>query len=100
MVDGQNDQLYEAINKLKSGFGVTKMNRRLSTGFSILNGIIPKAEPDLKETLRKLTTEEFYNSPMRVAKAEEARQNLNTELNLIESISFKNTIKKESSGFI
>jgi len=46
------------------------------------NGIIPKAEPALKETLGKLTTEEFYNSPMRVQKAEEAKQNLNTELNV------------------
>ncbi len=44
------------------------------------NGILPKAEPALKETLGKLTTEEFYNSPMRVKKAEEAKQNLNTEL--------------------
>jgi len=44
------------------------------------NGIIPKAEPALKETLGKLTTEEFYNSPMRVQKAEEAKQNLNAEL--------------------
>jgi regulator of protease activity HflC (stomatin/prohibitin superfamily) len=44
------------------------------------NGIIPKAEPALKETLGKLTTEEFYNSPMRVKKAEEAKQNLNAEL--------------------
>ncbi|MBU1169693.1 MAG: SPFH domain-containing protein [Proteobacteria bacterium] len=46
------------------------------------NGIIPKAEPALKETLGKLTTEEFYNSPMRVKKAEEAKQLLNAELNL------------------
>ena len=45
------------------------------------NGIIPKAEPALKETLGKLTTEEFYNSPMRVKKAEEAKQRLNSELN-------------------
>ena len=45
------------------------------------NGIIPKAEPALKETLGKLTTEEFYNSPMRVKKAEEARDQLNEELN-------------------
>lgn len=45
------------------------------------NGIIPKAEPALKETLGKLTTEEFYNSPMRVKKAEEAKDNLNEELN-------------------
>ena len=46
------------------------------------NGIIPKAEPALKETLGKLTTEEFYNSPMRVKKAEDAKDNLNRELNL------------------
>ena len=46
------------------------------------NGIIPKAEPALKETLGKLTTEEFYNSPMRVQKTEEAKQRLNKELNL------------------
>ena len=46
------------------------------------NGIIPKAEPALKETLGKLTTEEFYNSPMRVKKAEEAKQRLNKELNI------------------
>jgi len=45
------------------------------------NGIIPKAEPALKETLGKLTTEEFYNSPLRVQKAEEARDQLNRELN-------------------
>jgi regulator of protease activity HflC (stomatin/prohibitin superfamily) len=46
------------------------------------NGIIPKAEPALKETLGKLTTEEFYNSPLRVEKAEEAKKKLNNELNL------------------
>ena len=46
------------------------------------NGIIPKAEPALKETLGKLTTEEFYNSPMRVTKTEEAKDQLNRELNL------------------
>lgn len=45
------------------------------------NGIIPKAEPALKETLGKLTTEEFYNSPLRVQKAEEAKHLLNAELN-------------------
>jgi regulator of protease activity HflC (stomatin/prohibitin superfamily) len=45
------------------------------------NGIIPKAEPALKETLGKLTTEEFYNSPMRVKKADEAKDQLNKELN-------------------
>lgn len=45
------------------------------------NGIIPKAEPALKETLGKLTTEDFYNSPLRVQKAREARDRLNQELN-------------------
>jgi len=44
------------------------------------NGIIPKAEPALKETLGKLTTEDFYNSPKRVEKAQEARDLLNREL--------------------
>ena len=44
------------------------------------NGIIPKAEPSLKETLGELTTEEFYNSPLRAAKAEAARDKLNGEL--------------------
>jgi regulator of protease activity HflC (stomatin/prohibitin superfamily) len=46
------------------------------------NGIIPKAEPALKETLGKLTTEEFYNSPLRVEKTEEAKKRLNNELNV------------------
>ena len=45
------------------------------------NGIIPKAEPALKETLGKLTTEDFYNSFMRVEKAQEAKERLNEELN-------------------
>lgn len=44
------------------------------------NGIIPKAEPALKEALGKLTTEEFYNSPLRVKKTEEAKEKLNEEL--------------------
>jgi len=46
----------------------------------IHNGIIPKAEPALKATLGELTTEEFYNSPMRVKKTEMARDMLNREL--------------------
>jgi regulator of protease activity HflC (stomatin/prohibitin superfamily) len=45
------------------------------------NGIIPKAEPALKETLGKLTTEDFYNSFLRVSKTREARDLLNEELN-------------------
>jgi len=46
----------------------------------IHNGIVPKAEPALKATLGELTTEEFYNSPMRVKKTEMARDMLNREL--------------------
>lgn len=45
------------------------------------NGIIPKAEPVLKATLGELTTEEFYNSPLRVKRAEAAKNLLNSELN-------------------
>lgn len=45
------------------------------------NGIIPKTEPALKETLGKLTTENFYNSPLRVKKTQEAKVRLNEELN-------------------
>ncbi|WP_020676618.1 SPFH domain-containing protein [Geopsychrobacter electrodiphilus] len=44
------------------------------------NGIIPKTEPALKATLGELTTEQFYNSPMRVAKTERAKDLLNVEL--------------------
>ncbi len=44
------------------------------------NGIIPKTEPALKATLGELTTEQFYNSPMRVAKTERAKELLNAEL--------------------
>jgi len=46
------------------------------------NGIIPKAEPALKMSLGELTTEEFYNSPLRVEKAEKAKIFLNKELNV------------------
>jgi regulator of protease activity HflC (stomatin/prohibitin superfamily) len=45
------------------------------------NGIIPKAEPILKQTLGELTTEEFYNSPRRVKRADAAKEILNRELN-------------------
>jgi regulator of protease activity HflC (stomatin/prohibitin superfamily) len=44
------------------------------------NGIMPKAEPILKSTLGELTTEEFYNSPLRVKKADAAKEILNEEL--------------------
>jgi regulator of protease activity HflC (stomatin/prohibitin superfamily) len=45
------------------------------------NGIIPQAEPKLKDALGELTTEEFYNSPLRVEKTELAKEMLNQELN-------------------
>jgi regulator of protease activity HflC (stomatin/prohibitin superfamily) len=44
------------------------------------NGIIPKAEPVLKQTLGELTTEEFYNSPLRTAKVQFATDLLNRDL--------------------
>lgn len=44
------------------------------------NGIIPKVEPKLKEALGEMTTEEFYNSPLRVEKANKAKNLLNLEL--------------------
>ncbi len=44
------------------------------------NGVIPKAEPILKATLGELTTEEFYNSLLRVHRAEAAQEMLNNEL--------------------
>jgi regulator of protease activity HflC (stomatin/prohibitin superfamily) len=45
------------------------------------NGVMPKAEPILKATLGELTTEEFYNSPLRVKRTDAAREILNRELN-------------------
>jgi regulator of protease activity HflC (stomatin/prohibitin superfamily) len=44
-------------------------------------GIVPKAEPVLKQTLGELTTEEFYNSPMRVREVMLAKDLLNKDLN-------------------
>ena len=46
------------------------------------NGIIPRTEPVLKISLGELTTEEFYNSKLRVEKAEKAKILLNKELNI------------------
>lgn len=46
----------------------------------ITQGISPKAVPYLKESLGELTTEDFYNSPLRVAKANQARDLLNEEM--------------------
>ncbi len=45
------------------------------------NGIVPKAESKLKEALGVMTTEEFFNSPLRVEKAELSKTLLNDELN-------------------
>ena len=45
-----------------------------------INGILPKTEPALKETLGTLTTEEFYNPYLRVEKMNEARDVLAAEL--------------------
>jgi len=44
------------------------------------NGIIPKVEPKLKLALGEMTTEEVYNSPLRVAKSLLTKQLLNEEL--------------------
>ena len=47
----------------------------------ITNGIVPQAEPRLKDAMGELTTEEFYNSPLRVEKTDLARKMLNENLN-------------------
>ena len=47
----------------------------------IENGILPKAEPVLKDTLGELTTEDFYNPNLRVEKMLLAKDKLNEELN-------------------
>jgi len=45
------------------------------------NGIVPKAEPALKEqSLGELSTEEFYNSPLRMEKTLKAKDLLNAQL--------------------
>jgi len=44
------------------------------------NGIVPKAEPILKQALGELTTEDFYNSPLRWQKCQIARDLLNKDL--------------------
>lgn len=44
-------------------------------------GMSPKAIPRLKESLGEMSTEDFYNSPLRVEKAQKARDRLNAELN-------------------
>ena len=46
----------------------------------LTNGILPKAEPILKQTFGELTTEDFYNSPLRMEKGQKALEQLNAEL--------------------
>ncbi len=54
---------------------------KLGPGMQYLHqGILPKAEPILKQALGELTTEEFYNSPLRVEKANLAQELLNKEM--------------------
>jgi len=43
-------------------------------------GILPKAEPILKQAFGELTTEDFYNSPLRTEKSHKARDLLDAEL--------------------
>jgi len=45
------------------------------------NGIIPKTVPVLKQALGELSTEEFYDSPLRVEKTLKAKDLLNAEVN-------------------
>jgi regulator of protease activity HflC (stomatin/prohibitin superfamily) len=58
-----------------------KVFTKLGPGrFFETGGIVPKAEPVLKQTLGELTTEEFYNSPLRSEKTKMARDLLNRDL--------------------
>jgi regulator of protease activity HflC (stomatin/prohibitin superfamily) len=58
-----------------------KVVTELGTGDRYLEqGVRPKADPILKQTLGQLTVEEFYNSPLRAEKAALARANMNAEL--------------------
>jgi len=55
--------------------------QQLGTGDNYLRrGLEPKAEPVLKQTLGELTPEDFYNSELRVARANAARDLLDKEL--------------------
>lgn len=46
----------------------------------LTNGVLPRAEPVLKQALGELTTEEFYKAPLRSEVTEKSRQLLNQEL--------------------
>lgn len=48
----------------------------------LMNGVLPRAEPVLKQALGELTTEEFYKAPLRTEVTEKARQLLNSELSV------------------
>ena len=61
---------YQVITKIGPGYRF------------IYRGILPKAEPILKEALGALTTEDFYNSPLRVQKVKESQMLLQEELAL------------------
>lgn len=47
----------------------------------LTNGIMPRAEPNLKQAYGELTTEDFYNSPLRVQQGEIALGLMNKDLN-------------------
>ncbi|MGE0822527.1 MAG: SPFH domain-containing protein [Candidatus Binatia bacterium] len=58
-----------------------KVFTRLGPGRAFESGgLIPKAEPVLKQALGELATEQFYNSPLRVEKVTLAKDILNKEL--------------------
>ena len=73
-VDVEATVLYRIVDPVK-------LIKTLGPGQNyVTQGISPKAVPYLKESLGELTTEDFYNSPLRVEKAEKARDLLNTEM--------------------
>jgi len=54
---------------------------KLGPGYAFYEqGLRPKAEPILKEALGELTTEEFYDSPKRMAKSQLAQELLDKEM--------------------
>ena len=73
-VDCDISILYRIVDPIKviSELGVGELY--------IDNGIIPRAEPILKQALGTLTTEEFYNSIKRSARVDQAEILLQTEL--------------------
>lgn len=58
-----------------------KVLTRLGPGTRyITEGIVPKAEPIMKQSFGELTSEDFYNSPLRVKQAKAAKKALNNVL--------------------